>query len=554
MTSHQQFELSKVFGNIYTVLLVFLKNTPVYRLFLLLVSLLLIFKLDTMGFNQSQEIFKLHEAKSEFSYLSYFFKSACIFMAQNIIITFYDFIFAGANKLFYTNTLTRFLNLPYKIFKSVPLGVICSSQYFISDASSCLSYAIFYDLPRSINGVFIPIIFVYDLGLWKLSLIALTSAFAIIIIFCYLIKIQNKYAVTALQSKLKSIDTLRHEFYNFESTKAMGLEKTSLKHVKSGFRNRFDAQIRFDISKKTSSWIYQLFEPVIVLSLFILRFYDNEVANQMAAKDLTTLGLIYGIVKVYESARTIIQTLEACLSSSLEIIANDIKSQDNKISVISPESIDKIQFVVNDLIINLRPNEKLAVYSNNAEDMPEIMNQIFGLVDGSIRLSVNGIPIQDVEKSWIIKNVTLVTKEVYYSEGTVMRNLQYGNNKTEEEIKSICQNYNVDSILLKDLPDGYSRFSSMGGDDLSGGQRQKIHFLRGAIRDSEILLIEDCLKGVSTVDRAILAKALLKNFKKTLIYSTDNDSILKYFDKIVYISDDSVKLLSSKDLSTIINE
>lgn len=129
-----------------------------------------------------------------------------------------------------------------------------------------------------------------------------------------------------------------------------------------------------------------------------------------------------------------------------------------------------------------------------------------------------------------------------------MKNLQYGNKLSEQEVIEKCNVYDLNNLLIKDLSAGYFQFSKSGGINLSTGQRQKVHYLRGIIRETDILLIDDCLQGVNSADKIFMELKTLETNKNILFYVTNNPSLPSKFDKILFFTHSDIKFGTYEEL------
>jgi ATP-binding cassette subfamily B protein len=91
------------------------------------------------------------------------------------------------------------------------------------------------------------------------------------------------------------------------------------------------------------------------------------------------------------------------------------------------------------------------------------------------------------------------------------------------------------------FPEGYKTMVGERGVTLSGGQKQRISIARALLKNSPILLLDDCLSAVDArTEREILGhlKAYLEG--KTSIIITHRIFSLLHFDKIVVLQDGAI--------------
>ncbi|MGO5076006.1 ABC transporter ATP-binding protein/permease [Clostridium sporogenes] len=84
-------------------------------------------------------------------------------------------------------------------------------------------------------------------------------------------------------------------------------------------------------------------------------------------------------------------------------------------------------------------------------------------------------------------------------------------------------------------------------DNLSGGQKQRVAIARALINDPEILLADEptgALDEDTTKSIMEIIKKLSKN--KTIVVITHDDEVAKYGDEIIFLQDNSIKVLKEK--------
>lgn len=136
-----------------------------------------------------------------------------------------------------------------------------------------------------------------------------------------------------------------------------------------------------------------------------------------------------------------------------------------------------------------------------------------------------------------------VQQDVRLMGGTIRENLTYGMERepSEEEIRAVCQKVKLDDFL-SEAPQGLDTPVDDFGDNLSGGQRQKIAIARALLRDAECLLLDEytsSLDGVSTEQAAQCIETL--HGEKTVFVIAHNLSTVKNADRIIVLADGKIQ-------------
>jgi ATP-binding cassette subfamily B protein len=129
--------------------------------------------------------------------------------------------------------------------------------------------------------------------------------------------------------------------------------------------------------------------------------------------------------------------------------------------------------------------------------------------------------------------------------GTVRENLLWGNPQaTQEEIEQACKIACCYDFIINSLDNGFDTMISQGGNNVSGGQRQRLCIARALLKKPKILILDD---SFSALDR-ITEGQLKKNLKE---YLPDMTKIV-ISQKVSTISDaDSIIVLDNGHISNI---
>ena len=92
--------------------------------------------------------------------------------------------------------------------------------------------------------------------------------------------------------------------------------------------------------------------------------------------------------------------------------------------------------------------------------------------------------------------------------------------------------------VFDDLPDGVQANAGVQGGNLSGGMQRITILVRGLLKSSKIVVIDEPLSGVDQKTVANVSDMLMEESKgKTLIIITHERSLLPKMDKVYEMSD-----------------
>lgn len=154
------------------------------------------------------------------------------------------------------------------------------------------------------------------------------------------------------------------------------------------------------------------------------------------------------------------------------------------------------------------------------------------------RISLDGTGLDEIDIDWLRSNVTLLEQSSLLFNDTVFRNIAFGkrNNEsvTKDEMAQAVE-FALLQLTISDMRDGLATFVGYRGSTLSGGQRQRIALARARLRDSPILILDECTSALDHISRTLMMDAIRqwRRGKTTIIITHEILQILP--DDYVYV-------------------
>ncbi len=169
----------------------------------------------------------------------------------------------------------------------------------------------------------------------------------------------------------------------------------------------------------------------------------------------------------------------------------------------------------------------------------QLIPRLYDVTDGTVK--VGGVDVRKYDLATLRDQVSMVLQNNVLFTGTIKDNLRWGNETaTDEQLIEACKIAQADGFI-NEFPDKYDTLISQGGNNVSGGQKQRLTIARALLKKPKILILDDSTSAVDTkTDRAIregLAKAIPG--MTTLIISQRISSI-QDADRIVVLDDGKV--------------
>ena len=227
---------------------------------------------------------------------------------------------------------------------------------------------------------------------------------------------------------------------------------------------------------------------------------------------------------------------------------SDIKSKENVFIQVNDGSVDfdNVSFsykagigkpVLSNIDIHIESGQTIGILGGTGSAKTSLVNLIPRLYDatqGSVY--VGGKNVKDYDLKVLRDAVSVVLQKNVLFSGTIIDNLRWGNeNATLDEIKKACELACADEFI-ESMPEKYETWIERGGNNVSGGQKQRLCIARALLKNPKILILDDSTSAVDTATDAKIRKAFRDEIPNTTkIIISQRISSIKDADKIIVL-------------------
>lgn len=192
--------------------------------------------------------------------------------------------------------------------------------------------------------------------------------------------------------------------------------------------------------------------------------------------------------------------------------------------------------VLENLNIDIKPASSVAIVGPVGSGKSTLLMTLLGEIS-----PLNG-DVEFVPKAEGRPRIAYVPQEAYIVNASLLENLQFGENVSNEEMRRALHA----SCLSRDLKEwsgGLRTEIGEKGVNLSGGQKQRVSLARSFLRKPQVVLLDDPLSAVDTETERLLCERLIFGAWKgiTRVVVTHRLEFLESFDQVIYIENGKVK-------------
>jgi ATP-binding cassette subfamily B protein len=194
------------------------------------------------------------------------------------------------------------------------------------------------------------------------------------------------------------------------------------------------------------------------------------------------------------------------------------------------------EYVIRDLNFTIHPGEKVALVGPTGAGKSSIIRLLTRLYEASEgRILVDGIDVRDLPQTELRRHMGVILQDGFVFAGDVKSNITLGESYALETVQSAAQRTNV-AELIEQLPQGYDTPLRERGTNLSGGQKQLLAFARAAIREPQILVLDEATASLDVGTEATIQEALERLLEgRTAIIVAHRLSTIRNCDRILVL-------------------
>lgn len=198
--------------------------------------------------------------------------------------------------------------------------------------------------------------------------------------------------------------------------------------------------------------------------------------------------------------------------------------------------------ILEDITFTANPGQTTAIIGSTGSGKSTIVNLIprfYDVTEGE--LLVDGVNIKDVSQKDLRDIIGLVPQKGILFSGTIESNIKYSNENMDdckmEEAARIAQA----TEFIESKQNKYKDSIAQAGNNVSGGQKQRLAIARAIAKNPEIYIFDDSFSALDFKTDSKLREALsLKTKDKTVIIVAQRISTILNADKIIVLEEGKV--------------
>ncbi len=298
-----------------------------------------------------------------------------------------------------------------------------------------------------------------------------------------------------------------------------------------------------------SGYVYKLFtkaEKIVAWNAPVMQFFMYAVVLLIAA--IGGRSIVLGTMETGELTSVIVYALQILMSLNMvtfvfvmimiaeastdritEVLTEVPEMQDKEDSVKKVANgeivFDHVDFSyggqggnlsLKDVNLHIKSGQTVGIIGGTGSaksTLVQMIPRLYDVTGGSVK--VGGVDVRDYNLEVLRDQVSMVLQKNVLFSGTIYENIRWGDETaSDEEIKRVCRLAQADGFV-QDFPEGYDTKIVQGGNNVSGGQKQRLCIARALLKKPKILILDDSTSAVDTKTDALIRKAFREEIPDT---------------------------------------
>ncbi len=305
---------------------------------------------------------------------------------------------------------------------------------------------------------------------------------------------------------------------------------------------------------------------IILIALYLVML-DNSTQDVVPLLGVIVLGaqkLLPVLQQIYHSISAINGNIGS-FEDALFLIEEKIKkvevcnksiilSKNIKLINVSFKYSDEHKNVLNNININIEKGSCVGFIGETGSGKSTLVDIIMSLLSPSSGiLSIDGVTIDESNRSNWQRNIAHVPQHVYLFDSSIKENIAFSVNSEDidnELLNKVVKLCKLDS-LVESLPDGLDAKVGEMGVRLSGGQRQRIGIARALYKRKQVIVLDEATSALDgKTEEFIMNSIRTLQVDSTVVMIAHRMSTLRNCDKILEVRRNG-QIIEHKDVELI---
>ena len=174
------------------------------------------------------------------------------------------------------------------------------------------------------------------------------------------------------------------------------------------------------------------------------------------------------------------------------------------------------KLALKDVNLHIKSGQMIGIFGgtgSSKSSLVQLIPRLYDVTSGSVK--VGDIDVRNYDLESLRDQVSVVLQKNVLFTGTIYDNIRWGDeNASDEEVQRVCRLAQADGFI-NEFPNKYETMIVEGGNNVSGGQKQRLCIARALLKKPKILILDDSTSAVDTRTDALIRQAFREEIPDT---------------------------------------
>lgn len=446
------------------------------------------------------------------------------------------------------------------LLKNVPLGFFSDSTAgrisailttTLSDVESMAATALMSVFGGFLGSVALAMgLFVYD---WRIAILTVAGMIAYLVSVKWQMQVSGKNAPSRMKAQNELSAAAISFFQGIKVTKSFSCKNGDAR-MKKAIADSRNENIRLTDKAMPSQVVSQLslvvFEGLILMLAYIL-YQQNQISIDKMVVIMIISFMVFGSINQAGSTLSMFGMLDSAMQDIAEL------EETKRLEILEPEEhirsseirFENVSFsygdnqVLHNISTVIEQGKCTAIIGPSGSGKTtfcQLISRFWETEEGTVK--IGGADIRHIKMMELNSQISRVFQRVYLFEDTILNNIRFGKPEAAlEEVRAAAKAARCDEFIMS-LPDGYDTKIEEGGNNFSGGEKQRISIARAILKDAPIVILDEATSALDPENERDILEAIRELTKnKTVIMIAHRMNTLQEADHIIALENGRIK-------------
>lgn len=324
--------------------------------------------------------------------------------------------------------------------------------------------------------------------------------------------------------------------------------------TETGIKNIVNSKVKI---KLVHELFFSSFELIVSILQVVILLYAVLKANLTVGAIVTVITLIgksYQPIAIFNVEYVDYKLNKLAIKRYIDFL--NIKDDNNlttgkKLKNFSPSVTfkhvvykypDSKKVLINNLNLNIKAGEKLAIVGETGSGKSTIIKLIIGLLkDYQGEILISNENLGNINLNDLYDQITYISQESPIFDGTLRENIVFDKKVSDKEILKVLKLVSLEKFYQR-LENDLDTELGEKGIKMSGGERQRVALARLFFENTNIVILDEATSAIDNITEKEVMTNIMKNLKeKTLIIITHRLETIKKVNQVLVLSNGEIK-------------